>query len=76
LDDLLLLPPPSEKERRRMALVVSCVALFITVFAALLVGITLGMSHLMVDMVPVGESVSQSICKIGQCLPPPVNTIH
>ena len=47
-----LLPPPNEKERRRMALAVSCVALLITVVAALLVGATLGLSHYMDAMVP------------------------
>ena len=50
LEDLL--PPPNEKERRRMALVVSCVALLITIIAALLVGVTLGLSHYMDAMVP------------------------
>ncbi len=43
---------PPEKERRRMALAVSCVALAITVFAALLVGLTLGLSHLLEDLTP------------------------
>ena len=54
LEDLL--PPPNEKERRRMALAVSCVALLITVVAALLVGFTLGLSHYMDAMAPQGES--------------------
>ena len=53
LEDLL--PPPNEKERRRMALAVSCVALLITVVAALLVGFTLGLSHYMDAMAPQGE---------------------
>ena len=39
--------PPPEKERRRIALIVSCVALAITFFAASLVGLTLGLSHLL-----------------------------
>ena len=51
LEDLLP-SPPNEKERRRMAWAVSCVALLITVVAALLVGVTLGLSHYMDAMVP------------------------
>ncbi len=43
---------PPEKERRRMVLAVSCVALAITVFAALLVGLTLGLSHMLEDLTP------------------------
>ena len=39
--------PPPEKERRRMAVVVSCVALIISILAVALVGITFGLSHMM-----------------------------
>lgn len=39
--------PPSEKERKNMVIVVSCVGLLITVLAATMVGITLGLSHLL-----------------------------
>ena len=38
-----------------MALVVSCVALLITVVAALLVGVTLGLSHYMDPAMSPGE---------------------
>ena len=38
--------PPSEKERKNMVIVVSCVGLVITILAATMVGITLGLSHL------------------------------
>ena len=39
--------PPPEKERRRMAVVVSCVALVISILAVAMVGVTLGLSHMM-----------------------------
>ena len=39
--------PPSEKERKNMVIVVSCVGLLITILAATMVGITLGLSHLL-----------------------------
>ena len=38
---------PPEKERRRLVLVVSCVGLTMTFMAAIMVGITLGLSHMM-----------------------------
>ncbi|XP_059080363.1 uncharacterized protein LOC131878409 isoform X1 [Tigriopus californicus] len=44
--------PPSEKERQRIVLIVSCVALAITVLAASLVGLSLGMSHMLEELNP------------------------
>ena len=41
---------PPEKERRRMAIVVSCVAVAITILAAAMVGVTLGLSHMMDEL--------------------------
>ena len=41
---------PPEKERRRMAIVVSCVAVAITILAAAMVGVTLGLSHVMDEL--------------------------
>ena len=46
-DDPVNCDPPSEKERKNMAMVVSCVGLLITILAATMVGITLGLSHLL-----------------------------
>lgn len=46
--------PPSEKERQRIVLIVSCVALAITVLAASLVGLSLGMSHMLEELNPKG----------------------
>ena len=46
-DDPVNCDPPSEKERKNMVMVVSCVGLLITILAATLVGITLGLSHLL-----------------------------
>ena len=46
-DDVVNRDPPSEKERRNMVIVVSCVGLVITVLAATMVGITLGLSHML-----------------------------
>jgi hypothetical protein len=40
---------PPEKERKRMVLVISCVGLTMTFLAAVMVGITLGLSHMMDD---------------------------
>ncbi len=59
---------PPEKERRRMVLVVSCVALAITVFAALLVGLTLGLSHLLEDLTPGrnGRPGHLSTCRVEE----------
>ena len=39
--------PPPEKERKRMAVIVSCVALVISILAVAMVGVTLGLSHMM-----------------------------
>ena len=50
LDDDTDTQAPPEKERRRMAVVVSCVALLITILAAAMVGLTLGLSHVMDEM--------------------------
>ena len=46
-DDPVNCDPPSEKERKNMVMVVSCVGLLITILAATMVGITLGLSHLL-----------------------------
>ena len=46
-EDAVICKPPSEKERKHMVTVVSCIGLLITVLAATMVGITLGLSHLM-----------------------------
>ncbi len=67
VNDLTERAPP-EKERRRMVLAVSCVALAITVFAALLVGLTLGMSHLLEDLTPgrkIGDFQASEQLKAG-----------
>ena len=45
-DEVMNREPPSEKERKNMVIVVSCVGLIITILAATMVGITLGLSHL------------------------------
>ena len=45
-EDAVNCEPPSEKERRNMVIVVSCVGLVITILAATMVGITLGLSHM------------------------------
>ncbi len=52
------LRPPPEKERRRIVLIVSCVALAITIFAASLVGLTLGLSNWLEDLTP-GRDVNR-----------------
>lgn len=44
--------PPPEKERKRIVLIVSCVALAITIFAASLVGFTLGLSDFLDGLNP------------------------
>ena len=48
-DEVLNREPPSEKERKNMVIVVSCVGLLITILAATMVGLTLGLSHLFDD---------------------------
>ena len=46
------LKPPTEKERRSMVIVVSSVGLVITLLAATMVGITLGLSHMFEESEP------------------------
>lgn len=41
---------PPEKERRTMSLIVSCVAVAITILAVAMVGLTLGLSHMMDEL--------------------------
>ena len=53
--------PPPEKERRRMAVVVSCVALVISILAVAMVGVTLGLSHMMETERVGGEFFAQKI---------------
>lgn len=44
-DDDFVVPP--EKERKRLVLVISCIGLTMTFLAAIMVGITLGLSHML-----------------------------
>ena len=44
-DDDFVMPP--EKERKRMVLLISCIGLTMTFMAAIMVGITLGLSHIL-----------------------------
>ena len=55
--------PPPEKERRRMAVVVSCVALVISILAVAMVGVTLGLSHMMETERVGGEFFAQKKIK-------------
>ena len=48
-DDDFAMPP--EKERKRLVIVVSCVGLTMTLLAAIMVAITLGLSHMMENSV-------------------------
>jgi len=41
---------PPEKERRTMSIIVSCVAVAITMLAVAMVGLTLGLSHMMDEL--------------------------
>ena len=58
-EDALNCDPPSEKERKNIVIVVSCVGLVITILAATMVGITLGLSHMFEepDVFP-GQNIS------------------
>ena len=58
--------PPPEKERKRAVLIVSCVALAITIFAASLVGLTLGLSHLLEDLSSSSSSVASATSNNGE----------
>ena len=42
---------PPEKERKRLVLVISCIGLTMTFMAAVMVGITLGLSHVIEEQV-------------------------
>lgn len=48
-EDDFVMPP--EKERKRMVLVISCIGLTMTFMAAIMVGITLGLSHIIEEKV-------------------------
>ena len=48
---------PPEKERKKMVLLISCIGLTMTFMAAIMVGITLGLSHVIEEKV-IRESIS------------------
>ena len=48
---------PPEKERKKMVLLISCIGLTMTFMAAIVVGITLGLSHVIEEKV-IRESIS------------------
>jgi hypothetical protein len=54
-EDDFVMPP--EKERKKMVLLISCIGLTMTFMAAIMVGITLGLSHVIEEKV-IRESIS------------------
>ena len=59
-EDDFVMPP--EKERKKMVLLISCIGLTMTFMAAIMVGITLGLSHVIEEKV-IRESISIYLLK-------------